>query len=491
MIATPARWRANGQSAVPIVAVATVVAATAAGALVAHGSHKASLLIAVISVAAIAVVIADHVYEVLIGWIALEALAFPFVRYPLNHNLATFDRTAILAMGGAMLIKSWPKMSVRTKRLTQVFGLFALIYGLRAITSAQLPLPQGYLPSASYQPELDWLDNIAMAFIVFVVAARTITPGRWPAVARALTVLGVTAAAFALLEWALGFQLSTIEGYSPFVDTLAGVVRSGGPYPDPTVYGAVMVVAIAATLYWIQVEKAYVLGSLALAIELLGLAPSFTKTVWGAGFVTVVIALGLRRRFSSRTLLVSFYSATAIGIIYTLVQNSSVIQARVTSQASADNFTGRLAAWHQGLLIFDHWPIFGAGVDQFIGAQQVIGPIYQNGVKAVPSPHNAYISALAETGLVGFLPLLLVLALSFMVVRAVRRRARSTEEVVFGATLVAAFAGLFLLSMTFGLLYEAPSTIFFALLMGTAAARLDAAERGPRRPAAARPALRS
>jgi O-antigen ligase len=459
-----------------------VCAAIAMGGVVAQGSNKAYLLAGLVMLATIALAITDRLFEAFVLWVAVEGIAYPFVRYPLGHNLVTFDRVAVLAMGAAMLMRTWPALDRRARYLAWAFGLFALAYAARAFTTSQLPLPVGYLPSASYQPQLDWVDDALMPFIVFVVAARTITADRWRLVAKALTFLGVTIAGFALVQWVLGVEFATISGYTPFVDATAGVVRTGGPYPDPTAYGGVMLVCLAATLYWLQTERDYALAVPAVLIEVVGLAPSFTKTVWGAALLTIVLALGLRRRISSRTVLVGFYAAIAVGIVYSIFQDSAVIQDRVESQGSADNFTGRLAAWRQGLLIFQHWPAYGSGIEQFIGGQQIVGPVYQDGVKAVPTPHNLFISVLGEMGLLGVIPLVLIVIAAFLVIRGVSRRARTEEESIFAGAVVAATAGIVLLSQTFSLNYEPPALTFLALLLGAAASRL-----GTPRAAASRP----
>jgi O-antigen ligase len=470
---TGERWSAG-------LVIAVLAVAVGAGKLFAEGSVKAYALAGLVMLATLTLAISGRLFEVLVIWIAVEGLAFPFVRYPFGHNLITFDRVVVLAMGGALLLRSWPRMAKQTRFLAYALGAFAAAYGVRAFTTEQLMLPLGYLPSASYQPQLDWLDNALMPFIVFVVAARTLTAERWRIVAKALAFLGVTIAGFAFVQWIFGFEFATISGYAPFVDITAGVVRTGGPYPDPTAYGGVMLVCIAATLYWIQTEKAYALGIPAVLFEVAGLAPSYTKTVWGAALLTIILALGLRRRVSSRTVLVGVYVALVVGVLYSLVQDTSVIRDRVSSQGSADNFTGRVAAWRQGIVIFQHWPVQGAGIEQFVGAQQVVGPVYQDGVKAVPTPHNVFISVLGEMGLLGIVPLVLILVGAVLLVRAVRRRARTGEEVIFGSAVVAALAGLLLLSQTFSLNYEPPAFVFGALLLGAAGARL----RSDRAPAA-------
>jgi O-antigen ligase len=441
--------------------------------LISRGSLLAYALCGALAVAIAGFVVSHHMYGVFLGWVALEGLAYPFLRYPLNSNVLTFDRFVLLALGFALLLTSGPPITQKSKRLAIAFGVFTAAYGVRVLFTDPLPLPPGRLPYSPLQPYLDYLDNVLLPFVVFLVALRTITPGRWRELARALSFLGVSLSALSLLQWVFGFELASLSGNNPFVDQSAGVVRVGGPYFDPSAYGSVMVVCIAATVFWMQREKAYMLGWCVLAIELLGLAPTYTKTVWGAGFVTVVLALGLRRRFSSRTVLVAFYSVTFLGVIFTLVQNSPVVQARVTSQASNDNFSGRLAVWQQALEILGQWPWFGAGAGQFTSAQQLVSPVYVHGVAAVPSPHNTFVAILAETGIVGFAALVFVLVAAGGVLRATRLRARTDEDGLFRASAVAGVVGCLLLSQTFTEIYVAPSMIFVGLLLGVVAGRLN------------------
>jgi O-antigen ligase len=468
------RWRRVGEHA-PALGLGVLIALgiLLEGALIARGSTLAYVAIGVVAVAIGSMVFAQYLWEALLVWTAIEAVAFPFLRWPLNHNLLTFDRYVILALGGALLLTRGPRMAPRSRRLVFAFGAFTVIFGVRALVTDALPLPRGRLASSDLQPQIDWLDNVLLPFVVFVVAARTVTPERWNQLARALTILGATSAAVALLQWGLGFELATIAGYEPFVDATAGVVRAGGPYPDPSVFGGVMVVCLAATVYWMQRNRAYALGSAVIALELVSLIPTFTKTVWGAGFVATIIALGLRQKMTSRLVLVSFYAVTLLGVIYTIVSKSPVIAARVTSQASSDNLSGRFATWEQALHIVQQWPLFGAGVDQYISAQSLVAPVYVRGVAAVSSPHNTFLLVMAETGLIGFAAMLLLIAAAVSVMRACARYAATEEDVLFRATLVGAVVGYLLLSVTFAELYETPATTFFALMIGAAAARVN------------------
>jgi O-antigen ligase len=208
----------------------------------------------------------------------------------------------------------------------------------------------------------------------------------------------------------------------------------------------------------------------ALSLEVVGLAPSLTKTIWIAAFIAGVIASGLRRRVNSRTVLVALYAAGVLGVVYSLLQSSPIVAERVTG--SNANFVTRLGDYVQGIYIFEHWPLTGAGIQQFIPAQSLVAPVTIGGVPAGPSAHNTFISVLAETGLLGFLPLLFLVSAVIITVRAVRRRARTEEEIRFSATILAAVVGYFLLSLTLVQIYYPTAAMLLALMLGAAAARL-------------------
>ncbi len=413
---------------------------------------------------------AKHLAVVFAAWIAVEGLAFPFLRYPLNHDVLTFDRFIVPALGVGMLFTARRELTSRGDMVVKAFALFVVAYGLRAFLTHSLPSPPGYGPFASYTPESDWLDQAAIPFIVFCVAAQTTTGARWQRLCSAIVFLGVTVAVLGILEWLFGFNLSTESGFVPFLDPFAGVVRVGGPYPDPSTYGGVLTVCTVVTAYWMQARRAYLIGGAALAVEVLGLAPSFTKTIWGAAFVALVVVLGIRRGRSSRAAFVGIYGAIVVGVLYALLQNQHAVAERVTG--SNANVVTRVGDYAQGLLIWQHWPWFGAGIQQFIPAQALVHPVTIGGIAATPSAHNTFISVLAEAGLFGFLPLLFLVYAIVALIRACRRWAITEEEQLFSTMVLAAAIGYFLISMTLVEIYYPEATVVLALVLGAAAGRM-------------------
>jgi O-antigen ligase len=463
-----------------------VLVALVAGAAVARGGVLSYALMSVPALAIAALVFSRHIFRVLLAWVALEGIAFPFLRYPLYHDVASFDRFVILALGGALLLTGSRAMSRDARRLMIAFGLFTIAYGLRAAFTHRLPPPPGYPQIIALAPMIDWLDHVLLPFIVFVAAARTITSAdRWRTAAKALVILGVSIGTLGLLEWGTGLSLATFSGLAPFVDRAAGVVRVTGPYGDPSSYGGVLLICLAATFYWIEAERQLVVGGAAAMIQILALGPIFTRTVWGAGFVVVVMMLGLRARTSTRTVLVLVYGAIGIGILYTLTRSSPVIAARVSG--SNENIYARIGDYSEGISIFRHWPLAGAGIEQFVPAQSMVEPAYFHGVRAASSAHDTFISVLAESGLLGFLPLTFLVFAVAKAIRACRRAARSSEEILFGITVLAAATSYLLLSVTFAEIYSSPAATFLAVVLGAAAGRLRSLTLPTRTKAAAPP----
>jgi O-antigen ligase len=445
--------------------------AIATGAVMARGGLPAYVLLATVSLALAAILFVRCLDQVLFAWVALEGIAYPFIRYPLHHNVASFDRFIVLAMGGALLLSSGQRLGREGRVVFTSFGIFVVAYGLRAFFTHPLPPPRFFPATSSYLASSDWLDQAAMPFVMFVVGARILTSrARWTMLTKVFTVLGASVATLGIGQWITGFDLSKLSGSSAFVDKLAGAVRVSGPYQEPVTYGSVLVICLVATIYLLRENGPSLPVLTALSLELVGLAPSLTKTIWIAAFIAGVIASGLRRRVNSRTVLVALYAAGVLGVVYSLLQSSPIVAERVTG--SNANFVTRLGDYVQGIYIFEHWPLTGAGIQQFIPAQSLVDPVTIGGVAAGPSAHNTFISVLAETGVLGFLPLLFLVYALITTVRAVRRRAHTDEEIRFSAVILAAVVGYFLLSLTLVQIYYPTAAMLLALMLGAAAARL-------------------
>lgn len=118
----------------------------------------------------------------------------------------------------------------------------------------------------------------------------------------------------------------------------------------------------------------------------------------------VVLARGVRYR-------VSLFGVAALGLaVFAFLSITNHLPYyfldRIT-QASYDNFGSRLPGWEFGLQLFAQNPIAGAGA---LGFETIIPSYHITVASNVTAPHNDYIGALADGGLIGFALLIAMLA---------------------------------------------------------------------------------
>jgi len=88
-----------------------------------------------------------------------------------------------------------------------------------------------------------------------------------------------------------------------------------------------------------------------------------------------------------------------------------------------------LELWPFALRIFEHWPLFGSGINTYNAAFRSLGlaPVYES--IDIPHPHNIYLQLLCETGIVGLLFfLVMVIILMRHAVRCIVPQARAGKR---------------------------------------------------------------
>jgi len=439
------------------------------GYLVGQGGKTAAVAVGVVLILLLGLLAAPKAASLLLFWTAASGVLYPFVRYPWHSSPdVDFDRIVLGALLVALpLIPRPPRVHRASARLSYCLALFAVLYGLRAVTTGGRPALETFV------------DSVLLPCALFWVASRVVTSREMTQrLTGCLAVLGSSVALLGIAEWLLKFQLATWSGGTPFYDPFAHVVRVSGPYADPTSYGTVLVLCLAATYYWWKTTGARY-GLVALCIELVGTAPTFTKTTWVGALIVLIVVTGLRSYRPRRLLVTLTKFGIGLGLLYLLVGNTSVIQERVFH--STANLTSRLGEFVQGWHIFLAHLWWGVGVDNFINAQQTQTAVYLFGQASTVSAHNNFVKIAAENGLPGIVAYLLVLIAAVALLRQLRRSAGSREEALLGLCLVAAALSYLAMSIALVLLYYAPGTQVLALLLGIGAGRLNAMQCEPPR----------
>src|SRR5271165_4241260 len=81
------------------------------GATASRQGQAPYLLVALLAILLTAFFFARAPFRVLAIWVTVEAIAYSFVRYPLYHDVATFDRFVLLGLGASLLLVSWRPMT--------------------------------------------------------------------------------------------------------------------------------------------------------------------------------------------------------------------------------------------------------------------------------------------------------------------------------------------------------------------------------------------
>jgi hypothetical protein len=455
-------------------------ASTIVGVSIVHGGSPAVALAGVVVGLMLVLLLASLRERALIWWAVPSVIAYPFVRVPQKHTVVTFDRLWILGLLGLLLLERRAvPANAATRALTKALFVFALWYGIRAVTTNA-----SFSSAGRFAVVGTWIDAGLLPLLVFVAASRVIvTADRARRLAGSLVIAGTILSGIGIAEKIAHFELASRSGGTRLLDTTLHVVRISGPYSGTEMFIVGLLICLAATLYWTQVKgpSAFVVGYSAATLMVVTLGLTLFRVAWLGILAVVVIAFGLRPRQFTRgmtvLLIVAFLAAAAVLVL----DRNQTFTTRLSGQVAQNNITGRLVTYDQGWRIFRKSPVAGVGVSRFqVEAAQT--PVYaKNGVRALGYPHNSYLGALAEQGLIGFLALLWVSLGVWRVISRLKRVAVSREDVLLVAGVTAAAVGYLLASLTLYLVTAGPANAFLALFVGAAAGRLDALSAGTER----------
>jgi O-antigen ligase len=448
-------------------------AALVSGALVAGqadvwlGRTPSLLLLAAVTGGTFLVLFSFLGSSAVVVWPVAATVGY-LVEIPRDRPVITFDRVWV---GGLLAYVALNRRRVERTPVTRLL-LFALLwlvvaFGLRSFaTSASLS-----------GPVKTWLDAIVLPTILFVACERYCLPGadRARRLAGALMVAGGILGAVGVAERIWGFELATVTGGSVRFDAVIDQTRVSGPYPAPEPYALSLIVCFAATLYWILSRRrgsSYGWALALLGLQLTGIALALFRAGWIAAVVVAVASFAFRPGRLGRTLAVAGLAAGLALAGTTQLQQNKTVATRLNN---TDNINARLATYKQGIVLFRSAPLFGIGVDQYHSVSETRPPEFVSGIPSVTYPHSSYIGLLAEQGLVGFLPLLV---LSYAVWRLVRRLRSasfwSREAALLMGTVAGAALGYLIMSLTLTMLPYDASNLFFAAFLGAASGRFDA-----------------
>ena len=431
------------------------------------GRKPALLLLAVVTGATFLVLFSFLGSSTIIVWPIAATVGY-LIEIPRDHPVITFDRVwiggllAYIALNGRRV-----KRTPATRMLIFALLWLVLSYGVRTLATS----------TAINGPVRTWIDAIVLAAILFVACERYCLAGpeRARRLAGALMVAGGILGAIGIGERIWGFELASVTGGTVRFDAAIDQTRISGPYPAPEPYALSLIICLAATLYWILSRRRgsnYAWALPLAGLQVTGIAFALFRAGWIAGIVVVVASFAFRPGRIGRTFaVVGLAGAVALAATTQLQQNKTVA-ARLNN---TENIDARLATYKQGVELFRSAPLFGIGVDQYNAVSVTRPPEVVAGIPSVPYPHSSYVGLLAEQGLVGLLPFLVLSLAVWRLVQGLRSLSfRSKEAALLTGTVAGAAIGYLIMSLTLTMLPYAPSNLFLAAFLGAASGRLDA-----------------
>jgi O-antigen ligase len=416
-------------------------------------------MMGLVLLACVVLVVAQGVVWPLAVLLPLEVALYPFARYPAGSGLVTFDRVWALAVGAAALLASRRVNSDASSRQLRISGMcFIVVVAMRVAFGGDIAGPGQTVVDALVLPAIVYLAVSRVA--VSAATRRTL--------AASAALAGCLCAAIGIAEAVVGFELASRSGGAVRYDFDAGgVIRVSGPYPVPEVYALLLVVTLAATLYWVQSRsrRFTILTIAAVAIQSAGLILSLFRVAWIALLLVLMISVGLRPGRTLRRFVVVLTVAAVVALAALPFRGNEIFQRRV---GNTRNVAGRFATYQVGLEIFKDAPIAGIGLNRFALAQREYTPRSVQGIRSVTSPHSSFLAVLAEVGVIGAGALAWLAWAIARMVRAAWRRARDDEQAACAAACLGASVGYLLFSLTLTMIPYGPSNLAFAFILGLA-----------------------
>jgi len=347
-------------------------------------------------------------------WAALFPLTY-FASFPREHPIVTPQRLVVLgAFMGLSFVK--PSSLMAIPRALSRAGLVCLAFiAVAGITLAKSPEVLG--------PAHILFDGFLLPIMFgWYVIARFDARCQLSALHTAVCISSIICAAIAAAEIVTGEDLLPYEGAAMFFT--GGIPRPNGPFGSND---ALALVGALSFFFLLFLRAAIgpnlsagrrMLHSIGLAAAIgMALMPMFRSVV-----ITLLLILIIDTFWEKRTT----GRAWRVGLMLTFVGLVCMVSVfapdMFEDRSSGQNVYGRMAQHEQSLRVFMDHPWLGVGFNNFnnvVTGESRYLATYQ-GVSSVDSPHSNLAAVLAETGILGFVPYVIMHVLLFCAIWQLR-----------------------------------------------------------------------
>lgn len=307
-----------------------------------------------------------------------------------------------------------------------------------------------------------WVSLASSAFLLFAVVEIVDTPAKARLVVWAVLL---TAAGLGVLGVAERFHIFAVQG--SFLVKWGTGVRARTTFGDPNIFGTFEMAALALGIPVVLAERRWLgrlVGAAAVFAALGGLWSTYSRGAWLAFLIALAVLLVVVRMPAALRLALVTVAVLGVMLAVTVVIDADWIQRNVIDVGQNVSAMSRVYMARSALQMWLDHPL-GVG----LGNYPRVYPLYRTAfVRAsLVESHTAYLTLLAETGLLGLGAFLWVLWRFFRRVMpaTVRITDRVSQAVAGGA--LAAVIGITAQSFTYSL--EASKFLWLCLGLGTVA----------------------
>jgi exopolysaccharide production protein ExoQ len=213
----------------------------------------------------------------------------------------------------------------------------------------------------------------------------------------------------ALWAYALSATVTAAIGCIEYLQSPAAFLGRAAAFPDqdPALFASLILPAAIVLMGEIQVGSTKpalrLLASIALAVCIVALAISGTRSAW-LGLIVATVAWLVLQREARQLLAVAAVAITVTVLVVTVPDAQAFLLGRA-STSLATGGSGRTDIWNVGLSILASGPLIGVGFGNFSTAftpyaiSQATASLAGGALYAGRAPHNVLLGTAVETGL--------------------------------------------------------------------------------------------
>jgi O-antigen ligase len=420
--------------------------------------------------------------------VAVMLLPVPF-SIAVGPATVSFGRLLLFALAvGWFAQLRWRDRPFHLQRTPFDLPLLAILGAMAASTVVNLPELQGFEFVGAVRTIA--LYGIDFALLFWMVVSVLRSQARLLQLLRILTGLIVVTAGLGLVEFVTGNNVfEFIAPYMPggvgrFIQQLAeasvltrgSISRVHSTFEQPLAFGVVLLLGLplAIGLRSIARERRGVIGwsvgTVLIGSAILTTAGRSIYLIAGISVLTMLVFLPDRR--GRRTLLWSLIAVVALFFSQANARDTMLnfFHPERGNGTLEGSVNARVADYDPLLTLVEKKPVLGYGPRAFSTDQLKQSGLVTDDANLVLD--NAYLTQLAETGVIGLLSLISLLAVAWCSSWRSFRRAKNRDMAVIGLGLFIAVQSWILMGLfadTYA--FNAPPKLFFVLLAAVAAAR--------------------